>query len=599
LLEFNTVNSYSKSAHDAGFSKSKIEEHYCSVSDVVVELGQNLFSHLIIIQLLETGKLNGQNIIANHWIVDKNSVNEYARNLLQKASNDKNHTAVVESDEDNSILHEAVSFDSQTSNSHSTSTIISSSDRIIGKVIEIPSRDIISTKCVEENSARIVKNNTLSASCLPEIASHYIDRIDKSNCEKISRISINALGCQAFDEIAKTAKRLVRLDDVNIKGVKLEISNEHICLVVKAKQRGINNRCLLAKLKYDEVSKENINSYLSDYEKVFTKLKRRPNTAEFKLHSQNLETIGDVLHAHLEFNVKSEHGEGSGEWKQITMLIKNHLSKNIAVVMPSGSRETILIMNEKLENMTQARFKSYLRSFAESNGTHDKIVTRIKAAMNFCFNERLLGRDDIFHFHDVKRINSQRHVEFSDKDLKALFVYLDNSEKADFRFFMNLQSTGHFRTMQVMGMKYSQIDFAHSTVKVKAKGGSEIELSIPVDITQMISDRMKRSSSKYLFPSQRAQIGHKANFDKEWTELRIALGFFTELTDGEVKYKYRLHDFRESLLGRLEDLDDLTLSSLLGHLSLYSLKHYRKANKKLVKKATELGYGKLQEVSDC
>jgi len=398
--------------------------------------------------------------------------------------------------------------------------------------------------------------------------------------------------------VSNVCERKIRIYTTEIKGLYLEISASKRNLIVKGKRNGVHSRVVIESWETNQgISLVQLDCAVKAYNKIKVKLGRAPDQHEFKLHSHKVEVIGDVLHAHLEFNVKNKHGEGSEEWKQITALIKNYFSKNIVVDMPNGTLESILLMNEKLENMTQARFKSYLRSFAESNGIHDKIVTRIKAAMNFCFNERLIGRDDIYHFHNVKRINRQRHVEFSDEDLKALFEYLDSSENTDFRFFMNLQSTGHFRTNQVIGMKYAQVDFNHSTVKVKPKNGIETEIAIPADITQMISDRMQTSSSEYLFPSQRAEKGHKANFDKEWSELRVALGFFTELTDGEVKYKYRLHDFRESLLGRLEDLDDLTLSSLLGHLSLHSLKHYRKANKKLVKRATELGYGKLQEVS--
>lgn len=68
------------------------------------------------------------------------------------------------------------------------------------------------------------------------------------------------------------------------------------------------------------------------------------------------------------------------------------------------------------------------------------------------------------------------------------------------------------------------------------------------------------------------------------------LKFFTTSNDGKKTYTYRLHDFRETLLGRLWECDDYTLASALGHLSLHAVKSYKKANTKNSKFAAEKGH---------
>ena len=50
-----------------------------------------------------------------------------------------------------------------------------------------------------------------------------------------------------------------------------------------------------------------------------------------------------------------------------------------------------------------------------------------------------------------------------------MFEYLDDHENPDFVFFMNLQSSGHFRYGQVMSLRFTDFDFAHNFVRVTEK----------------------------------------------------------------------------------------------------------------------------------
>lgn len=60
-------------------------------------------------------------------------------------------------------------------------------------------------------------------------------------------------------------------------------------------------------------------------------------------------------------------------------------------------------------------------------------------------------------------------------------------------------------------------------------------------------------------------------------------------------YQYRLHDFRETLLGRLQEFDEYTLAAVLGHLSTNAVKKYKKANTARNKLAAEKGHERKLE----
>ena len=382
-----------------------------------------------------------------------------------------------------------------------------------------------------------------------------------------------------------------------VTGLKLEYTKKKRRLIVKAKIRKRNNRCCLMEWSHDEeVAVVKLGSCIERYIEVFEKLKRRPTTEEFKLHSKKLHTVGDVLLNHLHVNVAYNHGEGSDEWNTIERLIRLHLSKDVKVVTPDKKRTQVInLMKEPFCAVTAKDYKSYLETFSQKVGVHDKIVSRIKAAFNFAVRERLVEGQYANAFTWARRIARDRHVEVSESDMKAIFNYLDDHPNQDFVFFMHLQSSGHFRDGQVMKLKFSDFDLAHDFVRVKPKNGKEVTIHLPKDIVNMVSERQRQFKSReiyadFIFPSNISQTGHKANFDPYWYEMLDELKLFTTANDGNKSYKYRLHDFRETLLGRLWECDDYTLASVLGHLSLHAIKSYRKANTKESKEAAEKGH---------
>lgn len=380
--------------------------------------------------------------------------------------------------------------------------------------------------------------------------------------------------------------------NTRFKGLKLEGSEYGRKLIVKTK----TIRCVLHEwTNLDDIQPSLLEKHIERYEHVLTLLKRRPETQEYKLYSQQLKTVSDVIYNHLHFNVFDKHGEGSDEHKLIESLIRNHLSKGVEVTLPSKRKEVINLMDEQFCSFTVVRFNAYLKTFAATNGVHDKIISRVKAAVNFAFSEKLISATDARPFVLARRIDRERHVEISDEHMKQMFDYLDDHVCADFVFFMNLQSTGHFRDGQVMSLRFSDFDFANNFVRVKPKHGKEVIIHLPKDVVSLVAKRKEQLKARelhadYIFPSKQSKTGHRANFDGYWYEMLEELGFYTEGSDGKMLYQYRLHDFRETLLGRLQEFDEYTLASVLGHLSLHAVKHYKKANTAGSKLAAEKGH---------
>ena len=380
--------------------------------------------------------------------------------------------------------------------------------------------------------------------------------------------------------------------NTRFKGLKLEGSEYGRKLIVKTK----TIRCVLHEwTNLDDIQPSLLEKHIERYEHVFTQLKRRPETREYKLYSQQLRTVSDVIYNHLHFNVFDKHGEDSNEHKLINGLIQNHLSKGVEVTLQSKRKEVINLMNEQLCSFTVARFNAYVKTFRATNGVHDKIISRVKAAVNFAFSEKLISATDARPFVLARRIDRERHVEISDEHMKQMFDYLDDHVCTDFIFFMNLQSTGHFRDGQVMSLRFSDFDFANNFVRVKPKQGKEVTIHLPKDVVSLVAKRKEQFKARdlqadYIFPSKQSKTGHRANFDDYWYEMLVELGFYTEGSDGKVTYQYRLHDFRETLLGRLQEYDEYTLAAVLGHLSTNAVKKYKKANAARNKLAAEKGH---------
>lgn len=390
-------------------------------------------------------------------------------------------------------------------------------------------------------------------------------------------------------------RRVLPIDCNTIKGLKLELSARGRKLVVKSKENKRFARCVLHEWNNNEsINYSLLQKIVEKYAEVCSKLDRRPSTEEFKLHCRAAKTIGDVLNIHKYFNILPKHGEGSPEWKQIDSLIRNHLSTERKIVLPNKQTEFVTLNDVPFHTVSFAWFKAYLASFKDTNGVHDKIVSRVKAAFNFSIQDKVISYEHALPFLRQKRINRERHVVVEDKHLKQIFEYLEEYPNRDFVHYMYILSSGHLRKTQIMTLRFSDFNFNDAYVTVKPKNGESTTIYIPADIVELVKERQEQfrlanNEVDYIFPSSQSGTGHVANFDNHWYQMLEEFELFTKNSKGETEYTYIQHDFRETLLDRLDDFDDFTLASVLGHLSLHNVKNYRKANRKKSKVAAEAG----------
>ncbi len=402
------------------------------------------------------------------------------------------------------------------------------------------------------------------------------------------------------DLIKRVGKRTIAIKSSDIRGLKLEVSSGFKVLVVKSKVSGNNQRCVIDRWKYDlNQTDSKLEFCVNEFKRIEDKLGRKPNTEEFKLHTKKVETVLDALNVHLCFNVVEKHGEGSNEWEEIRRLIRNHITKAKKVSLPNRSVGSVILGDKKIHSVSFAQYKSYLKAFESTVGVHDKIVSRLKAAMNFCIEEQLITANTCQAFLKATRINKERHVEVIDEDMNLLFQKLPVLSE-DFQLFFLLQSTGHFRTNQTMKLKFTDFDFNHHSVALKPKNGKYVSVELHPDLLIEVQNWQKNQKSRgieseYLFPSDITKK-HRANYNKEWNELRDTLGFYVVDEHENKEYKYRLHDFRETMLRRLEGCDEQTAAAVLGHTSLYAVKRYREASVKSAAKASKVAFESLRDV---
>ncbi|MFC3093001.1 hypothetical protein DRW07_02120 [Alteromonas sediminis] len=444
----------------------------------------------------------------------------------------------------------------------------------------------------------------------PTVA-HIEDKSEKSLLDTVLRNKAidfeHILNNEITGAILAEGKRNIKIDGTGITGLKLELTKSKRRIIVKSNKNKDHSRCALIDWPLDcPPSLDEVTATLKSYTRIQSELDRKPTTQEFKLQNRVVETLGDVLSVHLAFNISETKGEGSEEYNTIKALIKNHLSKPKEVTLPNGSRKSIVLTKQRLTDFSVATFNAYLKSYAENNGVHDKIVTRIKAAINYCLREGLISHKKSLPYTSATRINKERHVVISNEDMKRIFHHISESASPEFALFLLIEATGHFRTKQTIGLKYSQFDFNNHSVTITPKGGNGYSKPIPLHkevckrvYERMTSHREEYGRAEFVFPSTQSKSGHRETFDNEWNALRNIEGFYIINEKGKKEYKYRLHDFRETLVNRLSHMDDQSLAALLGHKSTYTVKRYRKADCLRVRQGSNTAYELLPKPEDA
>jgi hypothetical protein len=616
----------SQPSHHAAIDNARFDSAFLTVEETSELCGARLFPTSAILNLLQAGIIIGLDCGAGHWMVVKSAAVQYAERIRELAQRTLSESSIAEK------------TNTRCDDNHTTKTIftntlleeqpIATNKSIIEQeyqpevVRHLPIEPIYIEQDghglpkYDEDSANVVETVLNIAKQPSQKKSQY--QVKHISNELLTQYQVKHISNELLTQYQKADKRLLAIDDALVKGAKLELSaNKRPKLVIKAKSHTQNLRCVLGILLENEDidMQSQIKHLLNDYQRVHDKLERRPATAEFKLHSKKIDTLGDVLNIHVDRNIVINHGGDSNEVAEINRLVKNHLSKNIEVKLAKGRIEHINLLKEKLPQLTPARFKTYMSAFRETTGVHDKILSRISAGMNFCILHGLLKAGQFMPFHtSVNRISIGRHVSIENEDLNAIGNYLrrdnfkDERTFREFRMFMRLEMSGSLRTQTTVNLKYSQFDMQNCRLKLFAKGGKPVVLHMTEEMIKQVSDyrtwqQKKCIDSIYLFPSPKNQKPCKNKFSNLWDKLREELGFVVYEKDPNSNkksrtFKYVLHDFRETMLSRVHELDDLTLSKLLGHLSTNSLKHYRQAMAENVKQAAQLQEDQLNDIID-
>jgi integrase len=410
-------------------------------------------------------------------------------------------------------------------------------------------------------------------------------------CKSISLEQIN--DSDLIDSLIARGKRKIKVVGSNEKGLYLELSKFNLTIMVKCKYKGKGHRCVLFKWKHHEPpNKEVILRAVANYLSITEKLSRPPSSDEFRVETKVFKKVGDIIKIYLDYIVE-RYGDGSDEWKVVTGLINNHLSKPKEIQL-TKHKQTMILLDENIQSFTTARFNCYLEAFKSTNGVHDKIVSRVKAAFNFAFDAGLISSEDARPFTRATRINSERHAVILGDDFKSILGMLNRTEQKDFVFFIDLQSTGHFRTQQLMLMKFEEFDFQHKQVRVKPKKGKLVDIQLDDETLELVKTRRKyliaaHGVADYLFPSTRSSSGHRCNFYYDWDKICDELGWVETDMAGERTNKYRFHDYRDTLLDRISEFNDQVLASQIGHLSTHNVKNYRKASLRQGQMAAEAG----------
>lgn len=413
---------------------------------------------------------------------------------------------------------------------------------------------------------------------------------------KISPQEIASLNHQEICSFAaRNKQRLIplRCDRISCRGIKLEIGRKSFALVAKS------NSVRTVLLKWyvsDTPTEHDIVESIKSFHAVKNRLDTFPDQATFNLHRKKIEFLSDIFTVYSKNHVLLEHGEGSEVDNRVNAMMRLNLSQKYPVKL-GGVTKDYCILDMPVSKLTKSVIKSYLENFVHANGTHDRIVTYLKAATNFCIENRLLSNLESANFHEVKKLGVERHVIIEDLDLEKILDAISLHDCEQFMMFMTLQMTGQCRTSEVVRLRLADIDFSTKKIKLTVKGGRQVWASFPDEVFPVLENYIAKLTNQapdaFIFPSEKSSTGHRTNFAYQWDKLRQELNFFSLTPGGDIKYQYRLHDFRETMVDRLADLDRETISDLLNHTSNHSIISYDKANPKRTKKAAQLNGNRL------
>ena len=396
--------------------------------------------------------------------------------------------------------------------------------------------------------------------------------------------------------MGKSTKAITfRSSDVPLKAIRFHASKKRCYIKSRSNEKNITT---IIEWHANETppTVAEINSALCTYLNINNKLNAHPTPEEFNMHKGEVITVRDALLMYQQNHIHRQSGVGSDEDKLIERLLRRYLSKEHSFTF-HGILKRTPFSDMNLKDLNQAIFKSYMSNFRENNGTHDKLISRIKAACNYCIKERLISADDCANFFDIRRVDVSRHVIIDDYDLKDIWSKVGEHNDPSFRLFMLLQMYGQSRTHELLNIKVKDVNFANNTIRLHLKKNKVKDVTFHESVFEKIRAHIQEEGLTrkdcYLIGGSNNAKKTTTYIYKQWHTILSELSLADTDSEGITTYKYRLHDFRESMAARLTEETNETIASMLNHSGVHTVKRYRQVNHKTYNKAVEMNHRRI------
>jgi len=244
---------------------------------------------------------------------------------------------------------------------------------------------------------------------------------------------------------------------------------------------------------------------------------------------------------------------------------------------------------ETIEQVNYSQIRSWIVSLVEdgvSNTTVNRKIASLKSFYRFLLKIKQIQVNPLLK-HKALKTEKKLQIPFSEKELVAALSQKSNS--GDFqglrdRLVVELFYASGMRRAELIHLKYSNVNFANSTLKVLGKRNKERILPIlPMVLEQLLLYVKERSlletivDGDYLFLTKK---GLKLNDSFVY---RLINSYFSTVSEKVKKSPHILrHTFATHLLNNGADLN--SVKELLGHSSLASTQIYTHSSLSELKK---------------
>jgi integrase len=251
--------------------------------------------------------------------------------------------------------------------------------------------------------------------------------------------------------------------------------------------------------------------------------------------------------------------------------------------------------SRRLDSLTVEDMLAVKNACGERRVTANECVALVRRVLNWS-NGRKNGKRNFWPIEknialEVETYKVKKRERFlSPEELMVFNSELDKAEHRDLRDFLILAITTGARRNDILGMRWSDIDFTREIWRVPdPKNREAYNVQLLDTAVHALKRRAKESTSDvWVFPSETAAGGHVVDLKRSWQPFRDKCG----LKD------FRIHDLRHTCASWMaisgESLQ--TIGAALGHKSLQSTARYSHLIDDSIREGRERGRAKMFEM---